>query len=88
MITAGQCPIPVAQQPALILALEREISTAIRETATARGGGLSGGNERDGSTVMSWDYSSDGFDGSGYLVATHAGADFHVVIILSEQLAA
>jgi hypothetical protein len=87
LIFSGPCSVPAAEQPALILKLEGEISTAIRETAISRDGGFAGSNG-DGWTVMSWDYRSDGFDGSIYLVATIVGSDLHVVIILTEQFRA
>ena len=86
-IASGRCTIPAARQHALTLALEGEISTAIRETAKVRGGDFAGGSERAGSTIMSWNYSSNGFDGTVYLVATSAGDELSVVIILTEQLA-
>lgn len=86
MIFSGRCSVPPSQQAALILKLEGEISAAIRATAISRDGGFAGSNSRDGSTVMSWDYRSDGFDGSIYLVATTAGSDLHVVVVLTEQL--
>jgi hypothetical protein len=88
VIASSRCTVPAAQQPALILKLEGEISTAIRETAISRDGGFAGSEDLAGSIVMSWDYRSDGFDGSIYLVATHAGSDLQVVIVLTEQLPA
>jgi hypothetical protein len=84
LISSGSCSVPEAQQPALILELEREISTAIRERATSRGGGFTGTYDQ-GPIVTSWEYRSDGFDGNVYLVATHAGSDLQVTIILTEQ---
>lgn len=79
LIVSGRCPVPAQQQPALILKLEGEISTAIRATAITRDGGFAGGSgpNSNGATVMSWDYRSDGFEGSVYLVATRAGSDVH-----------
>lgn len=90
LIVSGRCPVPAQQQPALILKLEGEISTAIRATAITRDGGFAGGSgpNSNGATVMSWDYRSDGFEGSVYLVATRAGSDVQLVIILTEQIPA
>ncbi len=88
MISSGRCSVPPAQQPALILTLEGEISTAIRETAVSRDGGLAGAPDPEGPTVMSWNYRSNGFDGSIYLVATRSGSDLQVVIVLTEQFPA
>ena len=84
LTTSGSSSVPEAQQPALILELERGISTAIRERATSRGGGFTGTSDQ-GPVVTSWEYRSDGFDGNVYLVATHAGSDLQVTIILTEQ---
>lgn len=88
VVSVSRCSVTPAQQPALIRKLEGEISTAIRQTALRRDGGVAGPDDPDGPIVISWNYRSDGFDGSIYLVATHAGTDFQVLIALSEQLPA
>jgi len=90
MTFTGSCSSPVAGQPALIVQLEGEISTAIRDTAISRDGGFGSSSDEAGATftVMSWDYRSGAFDGSIYLVATTVGSDVHVVIILTEKVRA
>lgn len=87
VIASMQCPVQSAQQSPLILKLEGQISTMVRERAVSRDGGLAGVGG-DGPTVMSWNYRSDGFDGSVYLVVTRDGSGLQVVIVLDEQLRA
>jgi hypothetical protein len=87
VIASMQCPVQPAQQSPLILKLEGQISTAIRERAVSRDRGLAG-VDGNGPTVMSWDYRSNGFDGSVYLVVTRAGSDLQLVIVLDEQIRA
>lgn len=85
-IFSARCAAPVAQQSQLVVQLEDAITMAVRSRATSRDAGLSGADDPAGSAVMSWDYSSSGFDGSIYLVATHVGSALHVVLILTEEL--
>ena len=91
VINWSRCSVPASQQAALILKLEGEISIVIRATASSRDGdlgSLNGPEDPEGPTVMSWNYRSDGFDGTIYLVVTRAGSDLQVVIVLSEHLQA
>lgn len=85
IVVVVRCVLAPARQPAQILRLQQVISTAIDQTSTRRDGGVAGPDDPDGPTVASWNYTSDGFDGSVYLGTTHTGSDFQVVIILSEQ---
>lgn len=86
VISVARCSVAPALQAALVLRLESVISAAIRRAGVSREGGVAGPDDPDGPTVTSWNYRSDGFDGSIYLVATHTGTDFQVSIVLSEQV--
>ena len=73
-VVVVRCSVPPAGQPAQVRRLEQLITTAIDQDAVRRDGGVAGPDDPDGPTVMSWNYSSDGFEGSVYLATTHAGA--------------
>jgi hypothetical protein len=85
IVVVVRCVLAPARQPAQILRLQQVISAAIDHAAARRDGGVAGPDDPDGPTVKSWNYSSDGFDGSVYLGTTHTGSNFQVVIILSEE---
>jgi hypothetical protein len=85
IVVVVRCVLAPARQPAQILRLQGVISSAIDEAATRRDGGVAGPDDPDGPSVRSWNYASDGFDGSVYLGTTHTGSNFQVVIILSEE---
>ena len=80
-----RCSVPPAGQPAQVVRLEQMISTAIDQDAERRDGGIVPPIDPRGPTVMSWNYTSDGFDGSVYLATTHTGSNFQVLIVISEQ---
>ncbi len=80
-----RCSVPPAGQPAQVRRLEQMISTAIDQDAERLDGGVAGPDDPDGPTVVSWNYRSDGFDGSISLATTHTGSNFQVVIVISEQ---
>ncbi len=85
-VESERCAVPTARQGPLILALEGVISGAIRRTAITRGEGFSVASGPEVPRVTSWDYRSDGFDGSLTLVATSAGPVLELVFILMEQV--
>lgn len=85
VVVVVRCIVVPARQPAQLLRLEQVISTAIDQGTVSRDGGVAGPDDPDGPTVKSWNYSSDGFDGSVYLVSTHTGSNFQVLIVLSEE---
>ena len=80
-----RCSVPPALQPAEVRRLEQLITTAIGQDAERRAGGVIGPDDPEGPTVASWNYSSDGFDGSVYLATTHTGSNFQVLIVINEQ---
>jgi len=84
-VVVVRCSVPPAGQPAQVRRLEQLITTAIDQDAVRRDGGVAGPDDPDGPTVASWNYSSDGFDGSVYLATTHTGSNFQVLIVISEQ---
>lgn len=84
-VVVVRCSVPLAGQPAQVRRLEQMITTAIDQDAVRRDGGVAGPDDPDGPTVASWNYSSDGFDGSVYLATTHTGSNFQVLIVISEQ---
>ena len=85
VVVVVRCIMAAARQPAQLLRLEQVISTAIDQGTVSRDGGVAGPDDPDGPTVRSWSYRSDGFDGSVYLVSTHTGSSFQVLIVLSEE---
>jgi hypothetical protein len=87
-VVVVRCSVPPAGQAAQVRRLEQMISTAIDQDAERRDGGVVGPDDPAGPTVASWNYRSDGFDGSVYLATTHTGSDFQVLIVISEQLRA
>jgi hypothetical protein len=86
-VVVVRCSVPPAGQPAQVRRLEEMITAAIDQDAVRRDGGVAGPDVPDGPTVASWNYSSDGFDGSVYLATTHTGSNFQVLIVISEQRA-
>ncbi len=84
-VVVVRCSVPPAGQPAEVRRLEQMITTAISQDAVRRDGGVAGPDDPDGPTVMSWNYTSDGFDGSVYLATAHTGSNFQVLIVISEQ---
>ena len=84
-VVVVRCSVPPARQPAQVRRLEQMIATAIDQDAVRREGGVAGPDDPDGPTVASWNYGSDGFDGSVYLATTHTGSNFQVLIVISEQ---
>jgi hypothetical protein len=84
-VVVVRCSVSPAGQSAQVRRLEQMISTAIDQEAQRGDGGVAGPDDPDVPTVMSWNYSSDGFEGSVYLATTHAGSNFQVLIVLSEQ---
>ena len=85
IVVVARCVLAPARQPPQVLRVGQVISAAIDQAATRRDGGVAGPDDPDGPSVRSWNYSSDGFDGSVYLVTTHTGSNFQVLIVLSEQ---
>jgi hypothetical protein len=85
IVVVVRCVLAPSRQPAQILRLQQVISAAIDQAATRHDGGVAGPDDPDGPSVVSWNYRSDGFDGSVYLGTTHTGSSFQVLIILSEQ---
>ena len=85
IVVVARCVLAPARQAPQVLRLGQVISAAIDQAATRRDGGVAGPDDPDGPSVRSWNYSSDGFDGSVYLVTTHTGSNFQVLIVLSEQ---
>jgi hypothetical protein len=85
VVVVVRCVLAPARQPAQILRLQQVISAAIDQAATRRDGGVAGPDDPDGPSAVSWNYSSDGFNGSVYLVTTHTGSNFQVLIVLSEE---
>ena len=85
IVVVVRCVLAPARQSPQILRLQQVISSAIDQAATRRDGGVAGPDDPDGPSVRSWNYTSDGFDGSVYLGTTHTGSNFQVVIILSEE---
>ncbi len=85
VVVIVRCALAPARQPAQILRLQQVISAAIDRAGARRDGGVAGPDDPDGPSVVSWNYSSDGFDGSVYLGTTHTGSNFQVLIVLSEH---
>lgn len=85
VVVIVRCVLAPARQAAQVLRLGQVISAAIDQVGTRRDGGVAGPDDPDGPSVRSWNYSSDGFDGSVYLVTTHTGSNFQVLIVLSEE---
>jgi hypothetical protein len=85
VVVIVRCVLAPSRQPAQILRLQRVISAAIDRAGTRLDGGVAGPDDPDGPSVVSWNYSSDGFDGSVYLGTTHTGSNFQVLIVLSEH---
>jgi hypothetical protein len=85
IVVVARCVLAPARQAAQVLRLGQVIAAAIDRVGTRREGGVAGPDDPDGPSVRSWNYGSDGFDGSVYLVTTHTGSDFQVLIVLSEE---
>ena len=85
VVVVVRCVLAPSRQPAQILRLRQVISAAIDQAGTRRDGGVAGPDDPDGPSVVSWNYTSDGFDGSVYLGTTHTGSNFQVMIVLSER---
>lgn len=84
-VVVVRCSVPPAGQPAQVRRLQQMITSAIDQDAVRRDGGVAGPDDPEGPTVMSWNYTSDGFDGSVYLATAHTGSNFQVLIVISEQ---
>jgi len=88
MVYSATCPMEFPLQQVAVRGLEAAISKSIRDTADSRARGLSGPDNWPDATVMSWNYVSDGFEGSVYLMASGSGSSINVAMFLTERLPA